>query len=400
MDKYTWHLVKLCALSDERLRAIVPNTVEFKWLIELFKAISPPPDFEVERVTDWQRYFPIRILKKGGEGLVILAEDRELQKSTQNKEIVIKIALPIVPRERETTAEEKPKAVFAKAKDMIKNLSLYTPQPQIIEKEKHTTEETLRFERGFLLQGQLHAVVLRKGLQQIGYIPGVYTFSEPPNLWYSMEYVPGQGLLDWCKDKTETQILAKFTQIVKFIEEALHNCGVVHTDLAPKNFLVLQNLPILLDFGIAKSLKDASITSPCSKAQLGTPLYAPAEQIEHSVERDFQSDIFALGRILWSMWEKTEPDKSKIVVTHTDGGRIEIDFAAIAALFPANVFPFDLRYIFEKSTTDERELRYKDISEMRKDLDSLLSTHTKTNICETCKYDAITRKVLKILEGE
>src|SRR5205814_17018 len=79
---------------------------------------------------------------------------------------------------------------------------------------------------------------------------------------------------------------------------AAHAKGIVHRDLKPGNIMISKSGVKLLDFGLAKSQHDETLT--VEKAVLGTPAYMAPEQLA-GMECDARSDIYLLGLVLQEM---------------------------------------------------------------------------------------------------
>jgi len=77
---------------------------------------------------------------------------------------------------------------------------------------------------------------------------------------------------------------------------------VVHRDLKPENILLQQGQPVVLDFGIALAMKNASGARMTQTGiTIGTPQYMSPEQAAGEKTIDARADIYALGALLYAM---------------------------------------------------------------------------------------------------
>ncbi len=128
-----------------------------------------------------------------------------------------------------------------------------------------------------------------------------------------MEYIEGETLADRLKKGPLPldQALQFGIQMADALDK-VHRQGVVHRDLKPGNVMVTKPGVKLLDFGLAKFQRDASLTPEDSEqptqqkpltgsgAIVGTVQYMSPEQLEGK-EADARSDIFAFGAVLYEM---------------------------------------------------------------------------------------------------
>ena len=87
------------------------------------------------------------------------------------------------------------------------------------------------------------------------------------------------------------------SQILAALAEA-HAKGIVHRDLKPGNIMIARSGVKVLDFGLAKSGGDDTVTA--SGMVVGTPAYMAPEQ-RQGKPADARSDIYAFGCVLYEM---------------------------------------------------------------------------------------------------
>jgi non-specific serine/threonine protein kinase/serine/threonine-protein kinase len=117
-----------------------------------------------------------------------------------------------------------------------------------------------------------------------------------------MEYVEGTPIDEYCTARKLSidERLALFRQVCAAVDFA-HRRLVVHRDLKPRNILVANGIPKLLDFGIAKLLSpDGSDDAADTRQRVLTPEYASPEQIRGEPIRP-ANDVFALGVLLYRL---------------------------------------------------------------------------------------------------
>jgi serine/threonine protein kinase len=126
--------------------------------------------------------------------------------------------------------------------------------------------------------------------------------------YFVMEYVEGVPLTEYANEKNLNldERLKLFREVCAAVGYA-HRQLIVHRDLKPSNILVNRDgTPKLLDFGIAKIVKNEEISQTRTHAVAFTPEYASPEQIRGE-KLSTATDIYSLGVILYELLTGTRP---------------------------------------------------------------------------------------------
>ncbi len=129
--------------------------------------------------------------------------------------------------------------------------------------------------------------------------PNICTLYDVGPNYLVMELVEGETIADRLKKGplSREMALRYGAQIAATLAEA-HGKGIVHRDLKPGNIMITKSGVKVLDFGLAKSEQDDTLT--VSRMVLGTPAYMAPEQREGK-PADARSDIYSFGCVLSEM---------------------------------------------------------------------------------------------------
>ncbi|MEM6961566.1 MAG: HDOD domain-containing protein, partial [Myxococcota bacterium] len=113
----------------------------------------------------------------------------------------------------------------------------------------------------------------------------------------------------------EEDVVAMVMQIAAAVGAA-HEKGVVHRDLKPENIFLTNhpdypNFVKVLDFGIAKLVREETGGRTIPGTLIGTPGYMSPEQAIGSADLDHRSDVYSLGIVCYEMLTGTVPFTSE-----------------------------------------------------------------------------------------
>lgn len=191
-----------------------------------------------------------------------------------------------------------------------------------------------------------------------------------------MEFLDGGDLADWLRQRGPLPI----DLAVDFVLQACvavadaHGLGIVHRDLKPSNLFCVrrsdgQFIIKLLDFGISKlvdpNAPDPAIWVTKTSAVMGSVLYMSPEQLQSSKDADAQSDIWAIGVILYELLSGRVP---------FEGGAPTEVAIKVATQPPPSLrdlrseVPAGLESVVFTCLEKDRQRRYRNVAEVAKAL--------------------------------
>ncbi len=166
-------------------------------------------------------------------------------------------------------------------------------------------------------------IALAARLQHPHIVPLLHAGAVDGKLFYSMPFVEGESLRE-LMSRERPMSIDRISQILLEIAGALdfaHTEGVVHRDIKPENVMFFHGQAVVLDFGIAKAVSNATAASGVSAStpprltlqgtSLGTPTYIAPEQAAGDPTLDHRADIYSVGCVAYEMLTGHPPFRGK-----------------------------------------------------------------------------------------
>jgi serine/threonine protein kinase/Tfp pilus assembly protein PilF len=205
------------------------------------------------------RYKLVKVLGRGGMGIVWLARDQELERD---------VALKFLP-------------------------DLMIQDRTLLDQLKRETKRCLEL---------THPHIVR-----------IYDFvHDERSGCISMEYVDGETLSSLRAEKEHQvfesdEIAGWITQLCEALDYAHNRARIIHRDLKPSNLMANQRGDLkVADFGIARSLADSATRLTAEQGRSGTLVYMSPQQLsgERSTHLD---DIYSLGASIYELFTSKPP---------------------------------------------------------------------------------------------
>ena len=135
--------------------------------------------------------------------------------------------------------------------------------------------------------------------------------SEGSLLYYVMPLVDGESL----RERIDRQGPVPIPLTVRWLREVAdalakaHRAGIIHRDIKPDNILIADQHALVVDFGVARAVSDASPQSMLTGVgvTVGTPAYMAPEQVVADPGLDHRADLYSLGIVGYEMLAGIRP---------------------------------------------------------------------------------------------
>ena len=182
-----------------------------------------------------------------------------------------------------------------------------------------------------------------------------------------------EGNPKYLKEYPLHKLLDIFIKVCDAVSYA-HSVDILHLDLKPDNIQVGKFGEVqVCDWGLGSNIDDANIVND-ERMIKGTPGFMSPEQILHELGKDFTTDIYALGALLYTIL---------VDQSHIEGGvntviqkTVEGGFISPLEKFPNREIPKSLDAVVRKAMSLQKEDRYVSVEALQKEVEQYLSGHS------------------------
>ena len=135
-------------------------------------------------------------------------------------------------------------------------------------------------------------------------------------VWFVMDFQPGPNLKQVLEEQQRlsvpegVRVLSKLCDAVDYA----HARSILHRDLKPENVIMSGGRePVLTDFGLAKD-SQAGLNLTTEGQRIGTPFYMAPELLLDAEAASVQSEVYALGAMLYQVLTGEVPFFAKSIV--------------------------------------------------------------------------------------
>lgn len=220
---------------------------------------------------------------------------------------------------------------------------------------------------------------------------------EGKNIHYIvMEYIKGKTLKELINEQGKLSIndtLDYSMQIADALEDA-HKNGIVHRDIKPHNIMITEDGRVkVTDFGIARAATSSTVTTRSDV--LGSVHYFSPEQARGGYT-DERSDIYSLGIVMYEMITGKLPYEGESPIT------VALKHVQEEIVSPRKInedMPLGLEKIILKAVEKRQVDRYKNITDMIRDLKAIKFNGSLNSMEDTSNFDSHT-KIIPAVEIE
>lgn len=197
-----------------------------------------------------------------------------------------------------------------------------------------------------------------------------YHIDKCGNIYLVMEYAEGKSLEEYINSINGLIVEERICPIFEPILEAVgyaHKKGILHCDIKPANIIITpEGSPKVLDFGIARIIKQQGEHNETDNIVMGTPSYMSPEQVKGE-HLDARSDIYSLGVLLHQMLTGNAPyDTTTLTEQEINAKVVEEPLPRMRTYY--KYISDKLQRIVDKATSKDPVERYQSCEEFRRDL--------------------------------